>query len=131
MGGWEGGWAGRWWKGCLLERLPPLLITIYFRCTWCCPYGSTCPVPLPLSLQYPRPGPPPPAGGSATASEAIHREVALLRRAGKTVVVSMGNAGKRGERAGRAGGTACVCLQGWRVGALQMSCGAELGRQGN
>ncbi|PSC67477.1 malonyl-acyl carrier mitochondrial [Micractinium conductrix] len=35
-------------------------------------------------------------GGSATASEAIHREVALLRRAGKTVVVSMGNAAASG-----------------------------------
>ncbi|KAL4457967.1 hypothetical protein ABPG75_012832 [Micractinium tetrahymenae] len=35
-------------------------------------------------------------GGSAAASDAIHREVALLRQAGKPVVVSMGNAAASG-----------------------------------
>ena len=38
------------------------------------------------------------AGGSAAASDAIHREVLLLRKAGKPVVVSMGNAAASGER---------------------------------
>ena len=36
------------------------------------------------------------AGGSAAGSDAIHREVALLRQAGKPVVVSMGNAAASG-----------------------------------
>lgn len=42
------------------------------------------------------------AGGSASASDAIHREVLLLRKAGKPVVVSMGNAAASGERPGLA-----------------------------
>ena len=35
-------------------------------------------------------------GGSATASDSIHREVSLLRAAGKTVVISMGNVAASG-----------------------------------
>ncbi len=31
------------------------------------------------------------AGGSAVASDVIHREVSLLKAAGKPVIVSMGN----------------------------------------
>lgn len=46
------------------------------------------------------PAHPPAAGGSAAASDAIHREVLLLRKAGKPVVVSMGNAAASGELAG-------------------------------
>ena len=57
---------------------------------------QTCPPPAllpPLSMH---------AGGSAAASDAIHREVLLLRKAGKPVVVSMGNAAASGERPGLA-----------------------------
>ncbi len=38
----------------------------------------------------------PVAGGSAVASDAIHRQVLRLRQSGKTVVVSMGNAAASG-----------------------------------
>ena len=41
-----------------------------------------------------------PAGGSAAASEAIHREVSLLVDAGRPVVVSMGNVAASGDVGG-------------------------------
>jgi len=73
------------------------------------------------TVKLPRPASPPVfPGGSAAASDAIHREVVLLRKAGKPVVVSMGNAAASGE-------------EGWHVMAqlLRCQCGSrgKIGRK--
>lgn len=48
---------------------------------------------MPLALPA---TPVPASGGSAAASDVIHREVVLLRQAGKPVCVSMGNTAASG-----------------------------------
>lgn len=62
-------------------------------------------------------------GGSAAASDAIHREVLLLRKAGKPVVVSMGNAAASGGYFIAAPASAIVAQPGSITGSIGVLAG--------
>lgn len=140
-------WGWAWWRGarpgmgCMLAGAPNA------RCTWeeCSGPATQGPKRAPSKAARGRPPlrltsclhliaalsllyrPAPRAGGSAAASDAIHREVALLRQAGKPVVVSMGNAAASGGYFISAPATKIVAQPGTITGSIGVLMGGEGG----